>query len=367
MKIGLNGQRLLWKNPAGPEKYTYHLYNALAKVDRINRYTIYFDKKFPSEYFEKLTNNNPNFNFKIIKNKISWTQAGLSWELIKHPVDIFFSPVHTIPVIKLPKMKVVSMIHGLEYKSNKQFGTKPIHKLLYPFILFWICTFSKKIIVPSIATKNEVINKPLLKHSKHKINVVPEGVDETFHKKSDAEIENVKSKYEIKGNYLIFLSTIQPRKNIPKMVEAFSKIDADITLVIAGKKGWNYNESLGAPKKYGVENKVMFLGRIDNSDRAPLLSGAKAYVSCSLEEGFGLPLLEALACKTQSVVSNIPAYREVGGKFPIFVNPKNATSIKNGIETILNNPKKLVGIEDWVTQFTWEKTAKKIRNTFQHI
>ncbi|MFC1621885.1 glycosyltransferase family 4 protein [Patescibacteria group bacterium] len=365
MKIGLNGQRLLWKNPAGPEKYTYHLYKALAEVDHKNEYVIYFDRKPPQGYFEKLTGGNKNFKYKVLKPFGLWTQISLAWELLKHPVRIFFSPTHTIPGLKWTWVKMISMIHGLEHKVNKEFKGKPIRRLLHPFIIFWVCLFSRKIIVPSQATKDAISKTFYLKPFTFKIHIVPEGVDKTFYKRSRVEIEKVRQRYNL-GNepYLFFLSTIQPRKNIPRMVEAFSKTGTDTKLVIAGKKGWEWEKSLEAPQKFGVEDRVLFLDRIPDKDRSALLSGAQAYVNFSLEEGFGLPLIEAMACETQTVVSDIPAYKEVGGEFPIFADSNSVDSMKNAMKKALSslgNELKLREAKTWTEQFTWQKTATQIQ------
>ena len=119
-----------------------------------------------------------------------------------------------------------------------------------------------------------------------------------------------------------------------------------------------YEESLNSPSKFGVSENVIFTGPISSEDLPVLFSGAIAFVSCSLEEGFGLPLLESLACETPAMVSDIPSFREIGEDKVIYIDPNNTESIKNGFLEIVSNPltKNLEGL---ARKYTWEKTAKE--------
>lgn len=366
MKIGIDGQRLLDNEPAGPEIYTYNIIHALSRIDMTNEYTIYFNKPPTPAYFSKLTANNPKFKCKYLPKRLSWTQVSLAFELIKNPIDVFFTPVHTMPILRLPALRTVGMIHGLEYKYSAGYQ-HPLKKWLISKPEQFVCTFSDIVIVPSIATKSAIMVHKWPRVRENKIVVVPEGVSTAFYKRSIKEISAVKEKYGIGGSkYLLFVSTIQPRKNLPKLIEGFSmalkETGTDVKLLVAGKLGWLYDESLRAPKKHNVEENVIFLGRAADTDLPPLLSGAEAFVSASLEEGFGLPLLEALACETPALVSEIAAFKEVGRDIPIYINPRDAVSIKNAIVKIIQNEKDLERIENGkklALNFTWERAAKQ--------
>lgn len=376
MIIGLNGQRLLIDKLAGPEKYTLNTFKAFAKVDQKNKYIIYFDKNPPKGFFDEIKVNNPNFSYKVVPKLLSWTQGGLALELIKNPVDIFFTAVHTMPVIKLPKVKVVGMVHGLEYRFSKRYKNT-FWKNVLRLHEWYVCIFSKEVVVPSQATKNEIIKRNWIGINKEKIMVIPEGVNNTFYKRKTDEITKIRRKYNIGTNkYLLFVSTIQPRKNIPMMVKAFNKVINEnknlenVKLLISGKRGWLYGQSLEAPSKYGAEKNVVFLGFTPDEDIPILLSGAIGYISLSFEEGFGLPLLEAMACETPSVVSNIAAFKELGQEFPIYVNPHDENNIKEGILQILTTPRdenKIKRARERALQFTWENTATQIISLFERL
>lgn len=364
MKIGLNGQVIQISNPAGPEVYTINLYKNLARLDSENDYTIYLDKTPSEEFFNEITGGNPKFSYKVIEGKRLWTQYHLAKELIKNPVDVFFTAIHTIPMIRSNKTKFVVMIHGLEYKFTEGFKN-PFKKLKIERPVRCAAINSDKVIVPSQATKEEILKRKWgIKDEK--IEIVYEGVSESFYERDENEVQKIREKYRIKDSpYLLFVSTIQPRKNLPATIRAFSQFlnenpeMKNTLLLIAGKNGWNFEESLEAPLKYGVEENVKFLGRVPTEDLPALYSGSKGYINISYEEGFGLPLLESMACGKPSVVSDIPAHREVGGSLPIYADPNNIEDIKDGIFKIMTSNFDKNLLLDRAAGFSWKRTAEK--------
>ena len=364
MKIGLNGQKILDKNPAGPEIFTINLFENLAKIDLKNEYFIYTTRKPEKDLENKIKQGNEKFHFKEIEHRKLWTQYGLAKELIKNPVDIFFTAIHSIPTIRSSKTKFVVMIHGLEYQYTSGYKN-PLNKFFIERPIRYAIKHSDKIITPSLATKEEILKRNWNVDG-GKIEVVYEGVSEEFYPKSEEEIDKIRKKYEIgKNPYLLFVSTIQPRKNIPNMIRAFSQFISEnkgmknTLLLIAGKKGWDYEKSLEAPQKYGVEKNVKFLGRVPEEDLPILYSGAKGYINVSFEEGFGLPLLESMACGIPSVVSNIPAHKEVGDYLPIYVDPNNIENIKDGIFEIMTRSFDKKEFIERSKNFSWKNTAEK--------
>jgi len=374
MKIGLNGQHLLSNQPAGPETYTFNLIRYLAKLDKTNQYIVYFNQNPPTGFFDKISHGNPNFTYKVLQKKLSWTHVSLTLELIKNPVDIFFTAVHTLPFFLSARIKKIVMIHGLEYKYSKDYKNI-FRKLFIPLPIWFSIVFANKVIVPSNATKNEILNKHWLFVNKDKFEVVYEGVSENIVESANEKVLEIREKYHIgNSDYLFFISTLQPRKNVPAMIGAFSqavmKLNQDLKLVISGKKGWLYEDVLEAPKKFGVKEKIIFLDWTPSEDVPALFSGAKAFINVSLEEGFGIPLIEAMACKTQCVVSNIPPFKEIGLEFPIYVNPKDMTSIKDGILQAVQNPlgqDRIEGAYKRSQEFTWESTARNTLAVFENV
>lgn len=363
MKIAINAQKLLDKNPAGPEIFTINLIKALAKVDSTNEdcasfahsssqnnYVLYFPEGSDSEIdkiFTELTNNKPNFSFKKLKKIISWTHVSLAWQLLKDKPDAYYTAVHTIPIIRNRKTKFISMVHGLEFAySDKYLQALPV---------WFTIRFSDLVIVPSKATKQAILNKWSI--SPEKIQVVPEGVGKQYFKNPNTTTKN----------HILFISTIQPRKNIPNMIAGFAdalhnqKISDDTQLLIVGKKGWLYQDSLEASKKYNVEKKVNFLGRLPEPEVIALLNTAKLYINLSFEEGFGLPLLEAMHCQVPCLVSDIPAFKELGQDTVLYANPHDISDISDKIAYAINNydQKMIAAAYAQSLAYNWENTARE--------
>jgi glycosyltransferase involved in cell wall biosynthesis len=371
MLIGLNGQRLLIDSPAGPEKYTYHIYNSLAGIDNKNEYIIYFSETPNKEYFQQLVNNNPNFTYKVIDSKISWTQKALSRQLFKDKPDIFFTPVHTLPILRPSKTKYISMVHGLEFKHIVL--KNPVSKFLLGKPERYVCRNSDFLIVPSQGIRDEILKKQWL--SKEEIEVIHEGVDNRFYKRPEEEISLIRKKYKINNcRYYIFVGTINPRKNLPDTIKAFAAAfkhfpEEKIILTIVGKLGRNYEESLDAPKKYGIDDNVFYLGRVPDEDLPALISGSVALVNFSLEEGFGLPLLEAMACATKCLISDIPSFREICGDYAIYADPKKLYEMEKGFIDACNSSDQdlIIKAKNLSKNFSWEESARKTLNIFERV
>jgi len=375
VKIGLNGQHLLIDKLAGPEVYTFNTFKSFAKVDKENEYIVYFSKTPSEDFWQELIQGNNNFSYKVVSCLMSWTHVGLAIQLFKDEVDVFFGATHTVPIIRPKKTIFVSMIHGLEYKVNQQLKKLSFKFIVHPFILWWVMKFSRVTIVPSKAVKDAILSLKWPLITADEIRIVHEGVSATYYKRPDKEIEKLRNKYQIgDSDYLYFVSTIQPRKNIPNMVHGFSLALEETPklkgtkLLISGKLGWMYQDSLGAPKKYGVEEQVRFLGRTPNDELPVLYSGAQHFINLSFEEGFGIPLLESMACETPAIVSNIPAFKELGRGCPTYVDPHSVDSIKKGIIKALTekqDPENIKKAKEISLKYTWENTAFQLVSIFE--
>lgn len=356
MLIGFDASRAFVPESTGTENYSLNLLKALAKVDRKNRYRVYLRhgasfmvngssgkvvNKIPMNDERLSINYNwpSNFEFVPIHPNRLWTQFGLALETWRNPVDVLFVPAHTLPLLrrrsfiangslgKFPlsrltindqrSTKYIVTIHdlGVEYLPN-------FHKFPQRYYLDLASKYAARhagaIIAVSAATKRDLEVRYGI--SGEKVRVVGEGVDTGFFKPSSkSKVQSVKSKYKIKGDYVLFVGTVQPRKNLQMLIRAFSLLVGrttnyklpTINLVIAGKLGWDWQEIVALPKKLKIANKVKFLKYVDRADLPALYSGAKVFVFPSLFEGFGLPILEALACGTPVIASDIPPHREI--------------------------------------------------------
>ncbi|HAS68893.1 TPA: hypothetical protein DCS00_01875 [Candidatus Collierbacteria bacterium] len=210
----------------------------------------------------------------------------------------------------------------------------------------------------------------------NKIDVVYPAFDkEIYHGKvPKTKIISVKKKYGIVGSYLLYWGTLQPRKNISRLIDAFAKLDkAQLKLVICGKKGWLYEQILEQSKKLGIENRVIFTGFAPNDDLPALIKGSRAFVLPSLYEGFGMPAVEAQAVGTPIVVSRISSLPEVAGESAIYIeDPESVDSIKEALDRVLalsiSERLKLIkeGKEN-TKRFDWDLSALKILNILKTV
>jgi glycosyltransferase involved in cell wall biosynthesis len=340
------------------------LVKALAEVDRQNHYTLYFNH-IPA--IPPVTH--ANFSSKSIPMPRFWTQARLALEMVTNPPDLLFVPAHTLPIIRSRKLKTVVTIHDLGVEYLKEYHQFP-HKLYLNKTTVYASRQADGIIAVSESTKKDLVEK--LGTDPAKIAVIYEGFDPThFYPRNDREVKRIKDKINVSGDYVLFVGTIQPRKNLKRLIEAFAlwkkgqrkKDLKDLKLIIAGKKGWLYEEILDTPARLNIDDQVKFVGHILDSDLPALYTGARAFLFPSLYEGFGLPVLEAFATKTPVLTSKVSSLPEVAGNAGLLVDPKSTEAIADGIDKLLTSEyhreEFIARSQDQLKKFSWKKTAEQ--------
>ena len=227
---------------------------------------------------------------------------------------------------------------------------------------------SKKVITISESSKNDIISRYQLKSDK--VEVVYPGIKPGS---KDMSNTNIKEKYHIEGPYILFVSTLQPRKNLVRLIEAIARIEetVKIKLVVVGRKGWKYEEILAAPKKYGIEDKIMFLDFVDDQDLSLLYKEADLFVMPSLYEGFGLPVLEAMKNGCPVATSNTSSLPEAGGDAAAYFDPESIEDMASVITDVLTDKKMRDNMinkgHEQVKKFSWEKSAKEALSILESV
>src|SRR3989344_5320863 len=371
MIIGFDGSRAFSKKRTGTENYSYQLLKSLSTIDKKNQYIVYLRPgvEVGESWSENLT-------FKVISWSRLWTQGGLVIQTFIDDLDVLFVPAHTLPVISKPGLKTVMTVHdlGAEYLP-KMYQLK--QQLYLKYITRYQLTSATKLIAVSKATKMDIIKKVGI--NPKKVEVVYEGYDNKLFKpvKSDTQVSSLMP-------FFLFVGTIQPRKNLARLIQAFAlfvnrdslnsnekrKTKNGFRLLIVGSKGWASSEIYMLPKKLGIEGRVKFLGYVPDKDMPALYSNALALVFPSLFEGFGLPILEAQASGCPVITSNTSSMPEVAGKGAILVDPYSTSDIVKGMSDILNKEirDKLTkaGFEN-IKRFSWEKCAKETLSVLEEI
>jgi glycosyltransferase involved in cell wall biosynthesis len=230
---------------------------------------------------------------------------------------------------------------------------------------------AKKVFTISQSSKNDIINE-------YKLN--PEDVIVTYPGIKPLKNQNLVSmdilqkKFGIPKKFILFVGTIQPRKNIGALIEAFSKIaqkNKETDLVIVGKKGWLFEPIFKLPQKIQIENRVHFLDFVNDEDLASLYKNAICFVLPSLYEGFGLPVLEAMQRGCPVITSNVSSLPEAGGNAALYVDPKDTDDIAKKIAQLINDDKLRKDLikkgYEHLKMFSWEKSAKETLSILEEL
>ena len=349
MRIGIDASRAFILERTGIEEYSYqtikHLRNKLDKAQVF----LYLRKN------QKVDFDLPeNWKVKIIKWPRLWTQAGLSLELLFHPVDVLFVPGHVVPLVH-PKNTIVT-IHGLEFEKFPQ-GYSFWQRLYMRSAIKFSCRAARKIIAVSKNTKKDLVN--LYKVPEEKIEVVYEGTNNNDQSNFNDKISNYKP-------YLLFIGRLEKRKNIEGIIDAYKilveKHKIPHGLVLMGGPGYGF-ETI----KLKIENcklKIETLGYVDEAVKWKLLSHADIFLFPSFYEGFGLPVLEAQGVGTPVVTSNVSSLPEVAGEGAAYCVPGEPFSIAEAAWSIIRDKDFRESViekgQENVKRFSWEKCAKEI-------
>jgi glycosyltransferase involved in cell wall biosynthesis len=373
--IAIDGNEANIENRVGVNIYAFELLKAIYKLqDELkgrHRFLIFLAQKPISDMPKEVKN---FWEYQILPAKNLWVLTRLMprlW-LNKPRVDFLFSPSHyTVPILTIPRACSIMDLGYLKFSG--QFEKKVFWQLkLWTAISVIV---SKRIIAISQKTAEDIVRH--YPFTSKKIRVTHLGFDrQRFnHRISANDVRRIRERYHIVDDYILFLSTLKPSKNVDGLLHAFALLIRDFPrfkLVIAGKKGWMYEQIFKKVEKLSLGEKVVFTDYVFEGDKPGLMAGAKVFVCPSFWEGFGLIALESMAVGTPVVVSNTASFPEVVGKAGILVDPKDSESIASGIKRVLKMSlrqyNKLVsaGIVQ-ANKFSWEKTARETIKVFEEL
>lgn len=268
--------------------------------------------------------------------------------------------------------KVANYVYDVNYKVYPETVNEADLKWLDEKLPIY-CERSDIIITISEFSKKEI--EKYLGINGNRIQVVPCGVDcEKYSRKVEMQqINEIRRKYGITGDYILYMGTLEPRKNISLLIEAYhflaEKKSELPQLVIAGKKGWMYEQLFQMASEFGLRDQIVFTGYIEEKDSAVLMSGAEMFVFPSLYEGFGIPPLEAMACGTPVIVSDAEALLEAVGKCAVVFRSGDSAELSSKINFLLENEnlreKMLESGRAWAEKKTWEKAGERLAMTLK--
>lgn len=365
MLIGIDASRAVTRQRTGTEAYAYFLLQALIPLASTqgHQMRLYFNQAPPAAFFP----DTPHVQECVIPMARLWSQVRLAAELVRRPPDVFFTPAHVIPFIT--RGKSVVTIHDLGFHHFPEAHTA--NQLAYLKLSTRINGQSaSRVIVDSEATKADLLKYYAVPEGK--IDVIYPGVDPAFRRVSDLEkIGAIQGRYGIRSPYLIYIGTIQPRKNLPRLVRAFTAASLPHQLVLAGRVGWKSEEIIAEIDglRPSQRTQILLPGFIPEDDKAALITGAEALMFPSLYEGFGFPVLEGQVCATPVLASNNSSLPEIAGHGALLVDPFSDQDMTMAIRRIVEDQplrQELVqkGLEN-VRRFSWAKTAAVVLATLE--
>jgi len=340
MRIGIDLIPITGRE-AGLQRYAQQLVEGLAEYDRKNQYILFINANVPSN----LITDQDNLKITRVKTPpkvhFFWEQLYLPFHTCLRELDLLHSPVSAPPYIKLPSVRTVVTVHDLTFILYPE-TMKSLARRYWNFFMKRGVQKAGRVIAISQSTKTDLME--YLRIPEEKIRVIPRYPDRRFiefTEKEDLINSRVREKYRLPDRYILYVGTLEPRKNLVRLIKAYAQVkrDPSITqsLVIAGKKGWLYDSIFEVVKALHLEDEVIFTGFVDDEDLPALYSQADLFVYPSLYEGFGLPPLEAIVCGTPVLTSNCSSLPEVVGDAGLLVDPKNVDEIAKGILQVLKN------------------------------
>jgi hypothetical protein len=388
MRIGIDCRTIL--NPekgegAGLGHYTYQLVRHLLKIDKKNTYFLFFDRSVQRKRLDKFRQKNvliKFFPFKQYKKLLpnDYTYFLINAALAREKLDVFHSPTPSLPLFY--KGSSVVTVHDLfGHKLPELFNGQ--ESKIFGKTIPDVLKKTDRIIAVSKATAKDL--EEIFHLDKQKIKVIYHGLDQRFFKKRKSiEINKIKKKYKIGDNYLLFLGTFEKRKNIIRLIGAYERwrnglvrgvaLKKDLSayqLVLAGGKGQESENIRKRIKKSKYKKDIIVPGYIPSNDLGRLFSGATAFIFPSLYEGFGLPIIEAMAKRIPVITSNVSSLPEISQKAAFLVDPYNVAQIAQAINDILTNKNLNKKLKEKGSKrakdFSWDKCARETLNVYKNL
>jgi glycosyltransferase involved in cell wall biosynthesis len=362
MKVGIDGRAAKWYRGTGIGTYTYQLISSLNEIDKINEYMLFMPESSNCDI-----SFNRNFQIRNISegNKSNfWDEVNIPNILMDKDIELYHVPQNGVGLPVDKNCPFVITLHDvIPYKMPETVGETFLR--IFNEEMPHIVSRCDGIITVSEFSKEDIAKA--FNFPKEKIfvtHLAAENIYRPLDKKECSDLIN--SRYGIDGDYILYVGGFSPRKNIVGLIEAFSKLKAkykkDIKLVIAGKQGKSYSIYKKRTQDLGVEDSVIFPGFIEIEHLPHLYNASKLLVYPSFYEGFGLPPVEAMACGTPVITSNVTSIPEVLGDSAIFINPYDDDALCSSMYNVLSNAElsEHLTIKGLVrsSELSWNKTAR---------
>ena len=294
--------------------------------------------------------------------RIAWEQFALPGTLRTLGIDVFHAPANVLPA-RLPCPSVVT-VHDLAFMRYPQFF-RPARRLYQRRLTARSVARATHVVAVSESTKRDLIE--LMRVPEERLHVIYPGIAADFQPVGDPKIlASFRAKHGLPERYLLYLGTLEPRKNLLTLVEAYARLHGQMAdappLLLAGAKGWYYEPLFSRVRALGLERFVVFPGYVARDEQPLWYAGAELFVFPSLYEGFGLPVVEALACGTPTITSNVSSLPEVAGDVAWQVDPRSAEALARLMREVLADgaarDRMARAGPEWARQFSITRMAR---------
>ena len=354
---------------AGNETYAVNLIEALAAVDQSNQYTLYVTRQ---SAIDRFANRWPNFDVKrtVPHTPLVRIPVTLSAELRRNPVDVLHVQYTAPPLAPCP---VVATIHDLSFEHLPETFNRRSRAQLR-LTVRRTARKAAQILTLSEFSRRDIVDTYRI--APDRVSVTPAAAPSHFKPIEDeTELRKIREIYGIERDYILSVSSIQPRKNLIRLIEAYSCLRGSRPegklpqLVLVGKRGWLDNETFRAAQRHSANNDITFTGYVVEKDLPALYSGATCFVYPSFFEGFGLPVLEAMQCGAPVIAGNRTSIPEVVGKAGLLFDPFDTNSLVQALTRVLDDSEyraalRIQGLER-AREFDWKQTARMTLQAYQ--
>lgn len=367
MKIGVDAKWYFGGPPSGV-RVIQNLVHSLLEYDQENEYFIFLDKRYKKEAIGFNVSERVKVVYLWAGNNMLSNIFVLPLKANKFDLDVMVCQNFVSP---FQKGKTIAYIFDILFESFPQFFTK--RERFYFFFIKYLALFSNCIITLSHSEKKRLIAFGYA--PEERVHAIHIGVDDSFTTLSRHEnhrVEQVKRKYNLPDNFLLYVGRLNTRKNIENLLRAMVLIDDKmIPLVIAGKEDWKQFDYKSLIERSGIKSRVLFTGWTEDADLPIIYSLATIFCFPSYAEGFGLPPLEAMASGVPVIVSNTTSLPEVCGSSPMYIAPEKPEGIAVAISQLLSRKElrevKVIEGLNHVSQFKWNNTAAHFYSIFSRL
>lgn len=364
MKIGVMLRSI--GDPGGITVYSENLLDALLRLDDHNTYTLLYRREEDLGRYADV----PNVEEVVLRapGKLLWDQVVVPLYARRHRLDLLFHPKLTVPLVTA--CDTVVAMHGAE-----QFAVPEVFKwhdrLYFTLANPLYCRAASAVIVMTEKGADDVVR--YMGADPARVHMIHESYNEDCRPMSDDEARRRTAAYDLPEPFVLFVGGITPLKNFGNLLRAYRGIRDEVPhhLVAAGFKRWKYSEDLALIGKLGLEDRVRFLGFVPDEDLPALYNRAEAFAMPSLYEGFGMPVLEAMACGCPVVTTNTGCSPEVAGDAALLVDPHDPGDIAAGIRRVLTDPSLREELVERgfrrAGQFSWERCARETLDLFEQL